>query len=208
MRFNDLRHAALVLAAIALGGCARMQVSHYLPSGDGELRNRSLCTFGLRDELESDLPGAVKIRIWGGDPETTALSARVQVLIPPQHNLRFTSPVFTLWSQAAAEPEQLLATGITSACPSQSTNCQSRFAPTDWLEGGLIESDGMLNTALLKGPEPRTYRIDIAIPVAPGEPYTLKLPDLELNGRALQGPTVRFEKTQAAAPSNLPVCQP
>lgn len=198
----------LALALAALTGCAQMQVNHYLPSGDGELRNRSWCTFGLRDELESELPGGVRIRVWGGDPETSALSARVQVLIPPQQNVRFTSPVYTLWTQAADAPEQLLSTGITSACPAQSKTCRSRYAPTDWLEGGLAEDDGLLSTGMLKSPEPRTYRIDLALPVEPGQPYTLKLPNLEFNGRPLPGPTVRFEKTRAPAPSNLQVCQP
>lgn len=195
-------------AILTLASCAQMQVHHYLPSGDGELRNRSLCTLGLRDELETALPGDVKIRVWGGDPDTTALSARVQVLIPPNQNLRFTSPVFTLWSKAASEPQPLIITGITTACLADATNCRSRYAPTDWLEGGVTEGSGLLSTGVLKTTEPKAYRMDLAIPVAPGEPYTLKLPDIELNGKTRPGPTVRFDKTTTAAAANLQVCQP
>lgn len=204
----NVRFVALAAALSAMGGCSQLQVSHYVPSGDGELRNRSLCTFGLRDELETTLPGAVTIRVWGGDPDTTALAARVQVRIPPEQQLRFTSPVYTLWTRGADQPERLLASGIRSACPARSTNCLSRYAPTDWLEGGLTEGDGLLDSGMLKKTEPRTYRIDIAIPVAPGEDYTLQLPEFELNGQLRPGPTVRFVKTVAAAPTHLQVCQP
>jgi hypothetical protein len=204
---NALAHRPLAALALAvsslLASCAQIQVNHYLPSGGGELRNRSLCTFGLRDELEADLPNEVKLRVWGGDPDSSALSARVQVLVPPGQNLRFTSNRFTLWSKAAQEPTDLYFTGITTACAADaSSNCRSRYAPTDWLEGGLIASDNPL-----KPNEFRTYRMDLAVPVTPGEPYTLKLPDMELNGQAQHGPTVRFDKTSTPAAANLAVCQ-
>lgn len=199
---RPVRSAAWICGALALASCAQMQVTHYLPSGDGEPRNRSLCTFGMRDELETDLDRGVKIRVWGGDPDTTALSARVQVLLPPGQTLRFTSTELTLWSQAASEPVRLHTTGITAACPAAEPNCQTRYAPTDKLQGGLLEAGSMLKSA-----EPKTYRMDIALPVSPGEPYTLKLPDFELNGTAKTGPTVRFVKTTTSAATNLPVCQ-
>lgn len=208
MKLSLARSSLALIVACSLASCAGMQVHHYLPSGDGELRNRSLCTLGLRDELETALPGDVKIRVWGGDPDTTALSARVQVLIPPNQNLRFASPVFTLWSKGASEPQPLIITGITTACPAEAAGCRSRYAPTDWLEGGVVEGSGLLSTGMLKTTEPRTYRMDLAIPVAPGEPYTLKLPDIELNGKPQSGPTVRFDKTTTAAATNLQVCQP
>ena len=199
---RPVRSAAWICGALALASCAQMQVTHYLPSGDGEPRNRSLCTFGMRDELETDLDHGVKIRVWGGDPDTTALSARVQILLPPGQTLRFISTELTLWTQAAGEPTRLHTTGITGACPATATQCQTRYAPTDKLEGGLLEAGGMLKSA-----EPKTYRLDIALPVTPGEPYTLKLPDFELNGSAKTGPTVRFVKTTTSSPTNLPVCQ-
>lgn len=195
----------LPLAALLLASCAQMQVNHYLPSGAGDLRNRSLCTFGLRDELEAGLGNDVKVRVWGGDPDTTALSARVQVLVPPGQNVRFTSPRFQLWSKAASEPTDLFVTGITTACPAQTpggNSCRSRYAPTDWLEGGLIPNDNPLLPN-----DPRAYRMDLAVPVPPGETYTLKLPDMELNGRAVEGLTVRFDKTSTPGAANLKVCQ-
>lgn len=203
MERNVARRVTLMAGVVVLSACAQIQVSHYLPSGDGALRNRSLCTFGLRDELEASLPNEVKVRVWGGDPDTTSISARVQVVIPQGHNVRFTSNEFTLWTKGAAAPSPLFTTGITTACAPDAPTCQSRYGPTDWLEGGVVESSGMLKLA-----EPKSYRMDLAVPVAPGEPYTLKLPDLELDGRVHAGPTVRFEKTSAPAASNLQVCQP
>ena len=192
----------LVPVTLLLTSCAQMQVNHYLPSGDGELRNRSLCTYGLRDELELPLKNGVKIRVWGGDPDTTALSARVQMLVPQGQNMRFMTSAFTLYSKGAAEPAELHTTGITTFCAPDAKGCQSRFAPTDFLEGGTTISDNMLKTA-----EPKTYRLDLSVPVAPGQTYTLKLPDVEVNGQVQTGLTVRFDKTSTPAATNLSVCQ-
>ena len=191
----------LAACALTLGACAQIQVNHYLPSGDGELRNRSLCTFGLRDELEIPLGNGIKVRVWGGDPDTSALSARVQVLVPEGQTVHFLSTRFTLYTKAAAEPTEIYVTGITTACAA-GVSCQTRLAPTDWLVGGTIPGANVLAAA-----EPKTYRMDVAVPVAPGTNYTLKLPDVELSGRIQPGPTVRFDKTSAPAATNLSVCQ-
>lgn len=190
-------------AALALGACAQIQVNHYLPSGDGELRNRSLCTFGLRDELEMPIGGNMKIRIWGGDPDASALSARVQMLVPEGQGMRFLTNRVTLYTKAATEPTEVFFTGITTACAPEATSCQSRFAPTDWLQGGTVPGSNVLTPT-----EPKTYRLDVAVPVPPGEAYTLKLPDIEMSGRIRPGPTVRFDKSTTPAATNLSVCQP
>lgn len=197
-----IRRLALLLCALLLGACAQVQVQHYLPSGEGELRNRSLCTFGLRDELEIALTRGVKLRVWGGDPESSALAARIQMIVPPGQNMRFTSNRFELFTEGAAAPTILHTTGITTACPEDAANCQSRFAPTDRLEGGSTVSDSLLKTA-----EPRTYRLNLAVPVTPGDAYTLKLPDVEVNWDLRQNITVRFQKTSTPAAANLAVCQ-
>ena len=197
-----MKRLVILSAAFALTSCAQMQVNHYLPSGDGELRNRSLCTYGLRDELEVALGDGIKVRVWGGDPDTSALSARVQVLVPEGQTLRFMSNRFTLYTKAATEPAEVYTTGITTACAADVASCRTRFAPTDWLEGGTIPASSVLTTA-----ESKTYRLDVAIPVPPGEGYTLKLPDVEMAGRIRPGPTIRFDKTTTPAATNLGVCQ-
>ncbi|TDU26615.1 hypothetical protein DFR24_3644 [Panacagrimonas perspica] len=196
------RRVILIACAMALSSCAQITVNHYLPSGAGELRNRSLCTLGLRDELEVPLGPSIKVRVWGGDPDTTSLSARVQFLVPEGQTMRLTSNRFLLFTKAAAEPAELFTTGITTACPAGVASCRTRLAPTDWLEGGLMPAANVL-----VAPEPKTYRMDVAVPVPPGETYTLKLPDVELTGRVVPGPTVRFDKTAATAATNLGVCQ-
>lgn len=197
-----IRRLALFPCALLLSACAQVQVQHYLPSGDGELRNRSLCTFGLRDELEIALPRGVKLRVWGGDPESSALAARIQMIVPPGQSMRFTSNRFELFTRGAAAATVVHTTGITTVCPETEANCQSRFAPTDRLEGGTTVSD-----SLLKTDEPKTYRLNLAVPVKPGEPYTLKLPDLEVNWDLRQDITIHFEKTSTPAATNLAVCQ-
>ena len=95
-----LHALVLLVSTLLLASCAQMKVNHYLPSGDGELRNRSLCTFGLRDELEMPLGDSIRARVWGGDPDTTQLSARVQLLIPEGQRMRFMSNRFTYTSTA------------------------------------------------------------------------------------------------------------
>ncbi len=197
-----IRRLALLYCALLLSACAQVQVKHYLPSGEGELRNRSLCTFGLRDELEMTLTRGVKLRVWGGDPESSALAARVQMIVPPGQHMRFTSNRFELFTNGATAPTVLHTTGITTVCPEGDANCQSRFAPTDRLEGGVTVSDNLLKSA-----DPKTYRLDLAVPLPPGEAYTLKLPDVEVNWDLRQGITVRFEKTSTPAAANLAVCQ-
>lgn len=192
----------LLPCCLLLMSCAQVQVNHYIPSGDGDLRNRSLCTFGLRDELEISLPLGVKIRVWGGDPDSSALSARIQMLVPQGQNMRYTSNRFEFFGKGATEPTELFITGITTSCPALAKNCQSRHAPTAWLEGGTVIADN-----LLKSTEPKTYRLDLAVPAQPGETYTLKLPDVEVNGVVKSGLTVRFDKTSAPAAANLQVCQ-
>lgn len=202
---KDVRIKRLVIlaaGALALSSCAQMQVNHYLPSGDGELRNRSLCTFGLRDELEVPLGDGIKVRVWGGDPDTSSLSARIQVLVPEGQTVRFMTNRFTLYSKGAAEPAEVYTTGITTACATESASCKTRLAPTDWLVGGTMPASNVLTT-----PEPKTYRLDVAVPVSPGDTYTLKLPDVEMPGRIRPGPTVRFDKTSTSAATNLSVCQ-
>jgi len=196
------RLVILTACAMALSSCAQITVNHYLPSGAGELRNRSLCTFGLRDELEIAVGNGIIARVWGGDPDTSSLSARVQFLVPEGQKMRLTSNRFTLYTKAAAEPAELFTTGITTACPPGVASCHTRLAPTDWLPGGLMPP-----ASVLVAPEPKTYRLDVAVPVAPGETYTLTLPDVELPGRIVPGQTVRFEKTAATAATNLGVCQ-
>lgn len=196
------RLVILAACALTLTSCAQITVNHYLPSGAGELRNRSLCTFGLRDELEIQVGNSIIARVWGGDPDTSSLSARVQFLVPEGRRMRLSTNRFLLYTKAATEPTELYTTGITTACPAGVASCSTRLAPTDWLEGGL-----MPEVNVLTAPEPRTYRMDVAIPVAPGENYTLKLPDIELAGRTVPGPTVRFDKTAATAAANLGVCQ-
>ena len=196
------RVVILSACALALTSCAQMQVNHYLPSGEGELRNRSLCTFGLRDELEIPLGQGIKMRVWGGDPDTSSLSARVQVLVPEGQTLRFMSNRFTLYTKAAAEPAEVYTTGITTACAADVASCRTRLAPTDWLEGGTTPAANVLTPA-----EAKTYRLDVSIPVPPGEAYTLKLPDVEMTGRIRPGPTIRFDKTTTPAATNLGVCQ-
>lgn len=198
---NRLR-LLLALCPLLLASCAQIQVNHYIPSGDGELRNRSLCTFGLRDELEIALPADVKIRVWGGDPDSSALSARFQMLVPKGQNMRFVTNRFELFVKGASGPAELFPTGITTICAADAKSCQSRYAPTDWLEGGSTSAGGVLGTT-----EPKTYRLDLAVPAAPGETYTLKLPDVEVNGKLKSGLTVRFDKTSAPAATNLAVCQ-
>ena len=196
------RLVILSACALTLTSCAQMRVNHYLPSGDGELRNRSLCTFGLRDELEIPLGEGIKARVWGGDPDTSSLSARVQLLIPEGQALRFMTNRFTLYTKAATEPTEVYTTGITTACPPDTASCRTRLAPTDWLPGGTMPPPNVLQP-----PEPKTYRMDVAVPVPPGEAYTLKLPDIEMAGRIRPGPTVRFDKTTTPAATNLSVCQ-
>lgn len=197
-------HAFLLLAcSICLASCAQIQVNHYLPTGDGELRNRSLCTFGLRDELEMSLSGGIKARVWGGDPDTSQLSARVQVLIPEGQKLRFMSNRFTYFTRGTVEPNEVLFTGVTTTCAENAPGCRTRLGPTEWLEGGSVPAQGMLSSS-----EPKTYRIDLAIPLAPGENYALRLPDVELPGRIQPGQTVRFDKSTTPAATNLGVCQP
>ncbi len=196
------RLTILAACALTLGACAQMQVNHYLPSGDGELRNRSLCTFGLRDELEIPLGSGIKIRVWGGDPDTSSLSARVQVLVPQGQTVHFLSNRFTLYSKGAAEPAEVYVTGITTVCAADAGSCKTRLAPTDALVGGTIPGANVLTSS-----EPKTFRMDVAVPVAPGTNYTLKLPDMEVSGRIQPGPTVRFDKTSAPAATNLGVCQ-
>ena len=51
------------------------------------------------------------------------------------------------------------------------------------------------------------YYGDSSLIAQPGETYTLKLPDMELNGRAVEGLTVRFDKTSTPGAANLKVCQ-
>lgn len=197
-------HASVLASTLALASCAQMQVNHYLPSGDGELRNRSLCTFGLRDELEIPLSGSIKVRVWGGDPDSSQLSARVQVLVPEGQKMRFMSNRFTYTSRAAAaEPGEVIFTGITTTCPADAAGCKTRLGPTDWLLGGTTPGQNVLSS-----PEPKTYRVDLAIPLAPGENYGLRLPDLEFTGHIQPGPTVRFDKSATTAATNLGVCQP
>ncbi|MCC2656062.1 MAG: hypothetical protein K0Q76_1170 [Panacagrimonas sp.] len=196
-------YALLLASTFALGACAQMQVNHYLPSGDGELRNRSLCTFGLRDELEVPLSGGIKARVWGGDPDTSQLSARVQVLVPEGQKMRFMSNRFSYTSREAPEQNELVFTGITTVCPAEAVGCKTRLGPTDWLLGGKIPAATMLSSS-----EPQTYRIDLAVPVPPGENYALRLPDVEYTGHIQPGPTVRFEKSTTPAATNLSVCQP
>jgi hypothetical protein len=196
--------ALLLLAStVTLASCAQMQVNHYLPSGEGELRNRSLCTFGLRDELEMPLGNGIKARVWGGDPDSSQLSARVQMLVPPGQKMRFMSNRFTYTTRGAVEPGDLVFTGITTVCAADAPGCKTRLGPTDWLEGGTQAAAGLLSTA-----EPKTYRIDLAVPVPPGENYALRLPDLEYNAHIQPGPTVRFDKSTTPAATNLGVCQP
>lgn len=197
-----IRALLLLPCCLLLMSCARVQVNHYVPSGDGELRNRSLCTFGLRDELEIPLANEVKLRVWGGDPDSSALSARIQMLVPQGQNMRYTSNRFEFFGKGATEPAELHITGITTFCAPDAKSCQSRYAPTDWLEGGTIVADNLLKSA-----EPKTYRLNLAVPARPGESYTLRLPDVEVNGQRKSGITVRFEKTSTPAAANLPVCQ-
>jgi len=197
-------HAFLLIAGtLALGGCAQMQVNHYLPSGEGELRNRSLCTFGLRDELEMPLSGGIKARVWGGDPDSSQLSARVQVLVPEGQKMRFMSNRFTYSTRGGIEPAELIFTGVTTVCPAEGSGCKTRLGPTDWLVGGTVAASTLLTSA-----EPQAYRVDLAVPVPPGEAYGLRLPDIEYAGHIQPGPTVHFAKSITPAAANLPVCQP
>jgi hypothetical protein len=197
-------HAFLVLVStLGLGACAQMQVNHYLPRGDGELRNRSLCTFGLRDELEMPLSGSIKARVWGGDPDSSQLSARVQVLVPEGQKMRFMSNRFSYTTEGGAEPGEVIFTGITTVCAADAAGCKTRLGPTEWLEGGSMPASNLLTS-----PEPKTYRIDLAVPVPPGKSYGLRLPDLEFNAHIQPGPTVQFEKSTTPAATNLSVCQP
>lgn len=197
-------HAFVLLAStLALASCAQMQVNHYLPSGEGELRNRSLCTFGLRDELEVPLSRGIKARVWGGDPDSSQLSARVQVLVPEGQKMRFMSNRFTYSTRGETEPGELIFTGVTTVCPAEAEGCRTRLGPTEWLEGGTVAPSTLLTAA-----EPKTYRVDLAVPVPPGESYGLRLPDIEYTGHIQPGPTVHFDKSTTPAATNLPVCQP
>jgi hypothetical protein len=193
----------LTISTLGLGACAQIQVNHYLPSGEGELRNRSLCTFGLRDELEMPLNGGIKARVWGGDPDSSQLSARVQVLVPEGEKMRFMSNRFSYTADGVATPGEVIFTGLTTACAADAAGCKTRLGPTEWLEGGTMPSQSMLTSA-----DPKTYRIDLAVPVPPGNNYVLRLPDLEFNAHIQPGPTVRFEKSTTPAATNLSVCQP
>ena len=200
-----LSASLVVLAAtLGLGACAQMQVNHYLPAGEGELRNRSLCTFGLRDELEMTLnSGGIKARVWGGDPDSSQLSARVQVLVPEGQKMRFMSNRFSYSTDGSGAPGELIFTGLTTVCAADAVGCKTRLGPTDWLEGGTMPATSVLTSA-----EPRTYRIDLALPVPPGKDYGLRLPDLEFNAHIQPGPTIHFAKTTTPAATNLSVCQP
>lgn len=196
-------HALFLASPLLLAACAQMQVNHYLPTGDGELRNRSLCTFGLRDELEMPLGDGIKARVWGGDPDSSQLSARVQVLIPEGQQLRFVSNRFSYFTRGAIEPGEVIFTGITTGCAADAAGCRTRLGPTEWLQGGTMPASNLLSAA-----EPKTYRIDLAVPLSPGENYALRLPDIELSGRIQPGPIVRFDKSTTPAATNLGVCQP
>lgn len=197
-------HAFLLASStLALASCAQMQVNHYLPSGEGALRNRSLCTFGLQDELEMPLSGGIKARVWGGDPDSSQLSARVQVLVPEGQRMRFMSNRFTYTTRGGVEPGEVIFTGVTTVCPADATGCKTRLGPTDWLEGGTMPGSTLLSSA-----DPKTYRVDLAVPLAPGENYGLRLPDIEFTGHIQPGPTVHFDKSTTPAATNLGVCQP
>ncbi|MGH8518384.1 MAG: hypothetical protein ACREUE_13110, partial [Panacagrimonas sp.] len=136
-------------------------------------------------------------------PDTSQLSARVQVLIPEGQRLRFMSNRFTYFLRGGIEPNEVLFTGVTTVCAADAPGCRTRLGPTEWLEGGTMPGEGMLSTS-----EPRTYRVDLALPLTPGENYALRLPDIELTGRIQPGPTVRFDKSTTPAAANLGVCQP
>jgi hypothetical protein len=182
-----------------LPACVPILVTYYEPAG-GKGRNATLCTFGVRNQLEVAVAPGVSVRISGGDPEGASLSAGVELIVPEGRRVQFSSDAFTLRSESPEHSYRVEPGSITTICYGEPPGCKTRLAPTDLLEGRTWKGSG-----LIPKDEPRMFDLSLVAPAPPVDAFSVQLPPLDVDGARVTLPLIRFEKVRKLAGAGL--CQ-
>ena len=188
------------LLAAPVAGCLPLHATYYEPSGAGELRNATLCSFGIGNQLVVQLGHGVSAAISAGDPDAAQLTLRIELRVPEGASVRLTDPTFSVASEAREWSQRVDAGTIAASCGEPAPGCKALLAASELLEGANWKGSGLLH-----GLEPRLFSFGLVVPVAPVAEFSVRFPPLQVDEDPVVAPVVRFRRTSKLTVEGL--CQ-